>query len=131
VIDYKTGGGRLNVAELNEGRRVQLPLYAMAAQEALDLGQVVEGFYWAILPAERSSLRLSNYRAPEAANLGGSTPAAGGVGPGAASATARAHVRRIVDGVRAGHFPPIPPPAGCPDYCPAAAWCWRYQPSAT
>jgi RecB family exonuclease len=131
VIDYKTGGSRLNVAELNEGRRVQLPLYAMAAQEALGLGQVVEGFYWAILPAERSSLRLSNYRAPEAANLGGSTPAAGGVGPGAASATARAHVRRIVDGVRAGHFPPIPPPAGCPDYCPAAAWCWRYQPSAT
>ncbi len=131
VIDYKTGGSRLSVAELNEGRRIQLPLYALAAQEALGLGQVVEGFYWAILAAERSSLRLSNYRAPEAADPGGSSSGPGGVGPGAAYATARAHVRRIVDGVRAGHFPPIPPPGGCPDYCPAAAWCWRYQPSAT
>ena len=130
VIDYKTGRSRLNVAELNQGRRIQLPLYALAAQEALGLGQVVEGFYWAILAAERSPLRLSNYRAPEEPDPGGSTYGPGAVGPGAAYATARSHVRRIVDGVRAGHFPPIPPPGGCPDYCPAAAWCWRYQPPA-
>ncbi|MGH2620591.1 MAG: PD-(D/E)XK nuclease family protein [Anaerolineales bacterium] len=131
VIDYKTGRSRLNVAELNEGRRIQLPLYALAAQEALGLGQVVEGIYWAILAAEVGTLRLSNYRAPEDADPGNSSPRAGSVGPGAAYATARRHVRRIVDGVRAGQFPPIPPPGGCPDYCPAAAWCWRYQPSAT
>ena len=130
VIDYKTGRSRLNVAELNQGRRIQLPLYALAAQEALGLGQVVEGFYWAILAAERSPLRLSNYRGPEAADPAGSTSGAGGVGPNAAYATARSHVRRIVEGVRAGQFPPIPPPGGCPDYCPAATWCWRYQPSA-
>ncbi len=119
VIDYKTGPSQLNVAELNEGRRIQLPLYALAAQEALGLGQVVDGFYWAILAAKRSSLRLSNYRAAEEDD---------GVGPAAAYATARRHVGRIVDGVSAGEFPPIPPPGGCPDYCPAAAWCWRYQP---
>jgi len=131
VIDYKTGRSRLNVGELDEGRRIQLPLYALAAQEALGLGQVVDGFYWAILAAERGSLRLSNYRAPEEAvgassGLGGSTPEAG---PAAAYATARGHVGRILDGVSAGVFPPMPPPGGCPEYCPAAAWCWRYQPA--
>jgi len=131
VIDYKTGRSRLNVAELDEGRRIQLPLYAMAAQEALGLGQVVDGFYWAILAAERGSLRLSNYRTAEEAGgatsgVGGSTPE---VGPAAAYATARGHVGRIVDGVSAGVFPPMPPPGGCPEYCPAAAWCWRYQPA--
>jgi ATP-dependent helicase/DNAse subunit B len=143
VIDYKTGRTRLNSAELNEGRRIQLPLYALAAQEALGLGQVVDGFYWAILAAERGALRLSNYRAPEESGRGGAGPetdvgsgaaGAGGpapaAGPAAAYATARAHVRRAVEGIRAGRFPPIPPPAGCPDYCPAAAWCWRFQPAA-
>ena len=131
VIDYKTGRSRLNIAELDEGRRIQLPLYALAAQEALGLGQVVDGFYWAILAAERGSLRLSNYRTAEEAGgatsvVGGSTPE---VGPAAAAATARGHVGRIVDGVSAGVFPPMPPPGGCPEYCPAAAWCWRYQPA--
>ena len=121
VIDYKTGGGRLNVKELHEGRRIQLPLYALAAQDALGLGQVVEGFYWAILAAKRGSLRLSNYRAPEED---------GAVGPEAAYDTARQHVSRIVNGVQTGHFEPVPPPGGCPSYCPAAAWCWRYQPQA-
>ena len=121
VIDYKTGSGRLNVRELDEGRRIQLPLYALAAQKALELGEVIEGFYWAILAAKRSSLRLSNYHAPEDE---------GGAGPGAAYATARRHVSRIVDGVSSGHFEPVPPPGGCPGYCPAAAWCWRYRPAA-
>ena len=165
VIDYKTGRTRLNPAELNEGRRIQLPLYALAAQEALGLGQVVDGFYWAILAAERGALRLSNYRAPEEGRSGGAGPGGAGdsgpagasgsgaagdgsraagdgsgaadggapapaAGPAAAYATVRAHVRRVVEGVSAGRFPPIPPPAGCPDYCPAAAWCWRFQPAA-
>ena len=121
VIDYKTGSGRLNVKELDDGRRIQLPLYALAAQDALGLGRIVEGFYWAILAAKRSSLRLSNYRAPEDESA---------FGPEAAYDTARRHVSRIVEGVGSGHFEPVPPPGGCPSYCPAAAWCWRYQPQA-
>ena len=121
VIDYKTGSGRLNVKELDEGRRIQLPLYALAAQDSLGLGQVVEGFYWAILAARRGPLRLSNYRAPGDE---------GEVGPTAAYETARRHVSRIVDGVGSGHLEPVPPPGGGPSYCPAAAWCWRYQPQA-
>lgn len=124
VIDYKTGRSRLGAVELNDGRRIQLPLYALAAQQALELGEVVDGFYWAILAAERGSLRLSNYRLPE--DRGEAGPK---YGPAAAYAVARGHVRRIVDGVNAGQFQPIPPPGGCPSYCPAAAWCWRYQPA--
>jgi ATP-dependent helicase/DNAse subunit B len=152
VIDYKTGRSRLNPGELDQGRRIQLPLYAMAAQEALGLGRVVDGFYWAILAAERGTLRLANYRAPEqpgAETEGGSASpdtairAAGSgtdsdrptqaaepqIGPAAAYAVARGHVDRIVKGVSSGAFAPVPPPGGCPEYCPAAAWCWRYQPA--
>ncbi|MFQ5942317.1 MAG: PD-(D/E)XK nuclease family protein [Anaerolineales bacterium] len=121
VIDYKTGAGRLNARELDEGRRIQLPLYALAAQEALGMGEVVEGFYWAILAAKRGSLRLSNYRALDEG---------GAVGPEVAYATARSHVGNIVEGVSSGRYEPIPPPGGCPSYCPAAAYCWRYQPQA-
>lgn len=157
VIDYKTGRGSLHPGELHAGRRIQLPLYAMAAQEALGLGVAVDGFYWAILAAEPGSLRLSRYRAPEeaaavweagesddqagatsepgpgAAALGRPAPdrtrPAPKTGPAAAYAVTRAHVARIIDGVRAGTFHPLPPPRGCPEYCPAATWCWRYRPA--
>jgi RecB family exonuclease len=120
VIDYKTGVGNLSPRDLNQGRRIQLPIYSLAAQETLELGRVVEGFYWSILAGKRGTLRLSQYQAPEPTD---------GHGPPAAYATARGHVRRIVEGIRAGDFRPIPPPGGCPNYCPAAAWCWRYQPA--
>jgi RecB family exonuclease len=119
VIDYKTGAGRLNQRELDEGRRLQLPLYAQGAQEALGLGTVIDGFYWAILAAKRGALRLAGYRAPEEG---------GAAGIEGAHAAVRRHVARIVERVRAGRFEPAPPPGGCPSYCPAAAWCWRYQP---
>jgi hypothetical protein len=121
VIDYKTGSGRLGAGELHEGRRIQLPLYALGAQEALRLGQVAEGFYWAIRAAKPGPLRLSKYHPPDTEGAGG---------PAAAYATAQAHVARIVNGVNAGQFPPEPPPGGCPKYCPAVAWCWRFRPTA-
>jgi hypothetical protein len=158
VIDYKTGRSHLGVSELHRGRRIQLPLYALAAQEALGLGQVVDGFYWAILAAESGSLQLHNYRPPSeegaeatAKQFGPHDPPSGphsansasdseprsaagrqqitGSGPSAAYAVARAHVSHTVQSVQAGQFPPEPPPGGCPEYCPAAAWCWRYQPA--
>lgn len=119
VIDYKTGAGRLNQRELDQGRRLQLPLYAQGAQEALGLGKVVDGFYWAILAAKSGALRLAGYRAPE---QGGASGIEG------AYAAARREVARIVAGVRSGQFEPVAPPGGCPSYCPASAWCWRYRP---
>jgi ATP-dependent helicase/DNAse subunit B len=111
VIDYKTGGAAISAAHLREGRRLQLPIYALAAQKALGLGMVTHGFYWHIQKAEASSLKLEKFED----------------GVNSAFAVAIAHVGRHVSGIRAGHFEPKPPAEGCPSYCPAVNFCWRYK----
>jgi ATP-dependent helicase/nuclease subunit B len=111
VIDYKSGGATISAAHLKDGRRLQLPIYALAAQDALELGEVSSGFYWHIQSAKASSLKLEKFE--------------GGVDE--AFATAVAHVGRHVDGIRSGHFEPKPPTEGCPSYCPAVGFCWRYK----
>lgn len=122
VVDYKTGASQLNSRYLIIGHRLQLPIYALAARDALSLGDPVDGFYWAILRAEAGNLRLGKFK----------HEAQGDSYQGATGAIALAlkHVRRIVSGVRGGQFPPIPPQDGCPEFCPAAAWCWRYTPKS-
>lgn len=121
VIDYKTGSSHLSYRDLIEGRRLQLPLYALAARDALGLGRPAEGFYWLVMQSEPSSLRLARFRLPrDDQQL---------AGPGAAIQISIQHLAKYVGGVRAGDFPPLPPEDGCPFYCPAAAWCWRYTPS--
>jgi len=115
VIDYKTGGSHLTNGDLISGRRLQLPIYALAAQEALGLGRVAEGFYWKIRDAEASSFKLSKFKTDELK------------GPEGAYAVALDHIKQNLNGIRAGQFPPIPPKGGCPKYCPAVQWCWRYQ----
>lgn len=115
VIDYKTGGSHLAKGDLISGRRLQLPIYALAAQEALGLGTVVEGFYWQIRDAAASSLKLSKF-ATESLK-----------GPQGAYTVALDHIQHNLAGIRSGQFPPVPPKGGCPSYCPAVQWCWRYQ----
>lgn len=122
IVDYKTGSAHLAQEDLLEGRRLQLPLYAMAAREALGLGEPAEGFYWKIQRAEPGPLRLSRFRVP---GEGGELQ-----GPQGAMDLARRHVARIVSRIRGGEFPPLTPRGGCPAYCPASAWCWRYEPEA-
>jgi RecB family exonuclease len=111
VIDYKSGGATISAAHLKDGRRLQLPIYALAARDALGLGEVSSGFYWHIQSAKASSLKLEKFE--------------GGVD--AAFATAVAHVGKHVNSIRAGHFEPKPPAEGCPFYCPAVGFCWRYK----
>ena len=111
VIDYKAGGAAITAAHLKEGRRLQLPIYALAARDALGLGGVSSGFYWHIQKAEASSLKLEKFE--------------GGVE--AAFATVVAHIEKHVAGIRTGHFEPKPPADGCPSYCPAVSFCWRYK----
>jgi len=111
VMDYKTGSTPISSKDLNEGRRLQLPLYALAARDALKLGDVDAGFYWHVGSARSSSLKLESFE--------------GGVE--AAIQIAIAHTHRHVEAIRAGKFEPHVPPGGCPPYCPATAWCWRFS----
>ena len=111
VIDYKTAGpwdyGNRTV---REGKRIQLPLYVLAARDVLQLGEAVDGFYWHVRQAEPSGFTLRKFEDRE--------------GQSALQVAAEAGWQ-VVEGVRKGAFPPRPPDAGCPAYCPAAAFCWR------
>jgi ATP-dependent helicase/DNAse subunit B len=111
VIDYKASGSAISAKDLEKGKRLQLPLYALAAQEACQLGEVVAGFYWHILQGQASSFKLEKYP--------------GGVQ--AAFDQVKQHVFDHVRHIRAGQFQPKPPEDGCPSYCPAVAFCWRYM----
>ncbi|MGC9399154.1 MAG: PD-(D/E)XK nuclease family protein [Anaerolineae bacterium] len=113
IIDYKAGSTPISPRDLVEGTRLQLPLYALAAQEAL--GESVDsGFYWHISSAEASSLKLERF--------------SGGVA--GAIETAVAHALSIVEAVRAGEFAPAPPSGGCPRFCPAAVYCEEFKPKS-
>ena len=111
VMDYKTGSTPISQRDLSEGRRLQLPLYALAARDALKLGAVDAGFYWHVGSAKPSSLKLESFE--------------GGIE--AAVEIAIAHTRRYVEAIRAGRFEPRVPPGGCPSYCSATTWCWRFS----
>ncbi|MBU4209046.1 MAG: PD-(D/E)XK nuclease family protein [Proteobacteria bacterium] len=69
------------------------------------------GFYWHIQQAKPSSLKLEKYEG----------------GAQAAFDTAVSHIGNHVTRIRAGHFEPKPPAEGCPSYCPAVGFCWRYK----
>ncbi|HQI83411.1 MAG TPA: PD-(D/E)XK nuclease family protein [Anaerolineae bacterium] len=119
IIDYKTGGASaFTTTNVKKGKKLQLPLYALAAQEALDLGNVSDGFYWHIQAAEASSFTLAKFADKET----------GLFGPAGAMHTAVTHAWEAVRSARQGHFVPTPPDNGCPAYCPAASFCWHYQP---
>lgn len=115
VIDYKTGSSHLATNDFINGYRLQLPIYAMAAQDALALGIPVEGIYWNIQTAEAGSLKLSKF----------STDNAEGVE--ATVDVLCAHLIRILHGIRSAAFSPRTPKGGCPSYCPAAQWCWHFE----
>ncbi|HXV42897.1 MAG TPA: PD-(D/E)XK nuclease family protein, partial [Anaerolineae bacterium] len=116
LIDYKSGSTPITARDLVEGRRLQIALYALAARDALALGEVANGFYWPIGSTRAGSARTSSLKLADFE---------GGVE--GALAVALAHAFNHVAGVRAGHFPPVPPPAGCPSHCPGASFCWRYE----
>ena len=69
VIDYKTGSSHLAPSDLKDGRRLQLPIYAMAARDALGLGTPVDGIYWKILAGEAGSLKLAKFKNAEGEGL--------------------------------------------------------------
>ncbi|MCX6055353.1 MAG: PD-(D/E)XK nuclease family protein [Chloroflexi bacterium] len=116
VIDYKTGGSFSN-ADLEKGHRLQLPIYALAARDTLKMGEVVEGMYWKINEAKSGALKLSTFAIEEEEAKGIDL----------AYRVVREHLKRIVSGIRSAQFQPETPVSGCPDYCPAVQWCWRFE----
>jgi ATP-dependent helicase/DNAse subunit B len=112
VIDYKTAGSwTYNKKAVEQGKKLQLPLYALAARDALGLGEPAEGFYWHVQHAEPSPFHMSKFDG----------------GPEGAIDTAVEKAWEAVRGARDGHFVPQSPDTGCPSYCPAARFCWRYR----
>ncbi len=119
VIDYKTAGpADFSAKAVQEGRKLQLPLYSLAAAQALALGIPTEGYYWHLQKGERSGFRMSTFKSETH-----------GAGPQAAIATAVEKAWEAVRGVRSAYFVPQPPPAGCPWYCPMAGTCWLFRPA--
>ena len=117
IIDYKAGSTPISARDLSDGHRLQLPLYAMAAQEALG-AEVASGFYWHIGSARPSSLKLEEY-----------APAGqGGRGVAGAIETAVDYATAIGSAVCGGRFAPAPADGECPRFCPAAAFCEWYEP---
>ncbi len=122
VIDYKTGASHLEMRHLEQGRRLQIVVYGMAAEHRLRLGRLEEGVYWKIRQAEASSLKLSglDYRSEDGRSY---------QGVHGATELVRGYIGAFVAGIRAGDFRPAPPEDGCPAYCPARLFCWRYTPA--
>ena len=114
VVDYKSGGAAsIRPDQLQvEGTRLQVALYALAVRDAFGLPLPDEGVYWSLRDIGAAALRLSDY----------ANGAAGAID------VAVGHAWRAVDGARAGAFTPRPPHGGCPEYCPAAQYCWHYRP---
>jgi ATP-dependent helicase/nuclease subunit B len=116
VIDYKTGVSHLDKKDLIQGTRLQLPLYALAATQALNMGEVTEGFYWSLNAKKEGSLKLSTFQTEDFE------------GPKGAIQVAKQHIEMIMDGLTIADFRPQVPEGGCPNYCAARLWCWRYHP---
>ncbi len=116
IVDYKSGNvSAHSAAAVKRGDDLQIALYALAAEELLAEGEVVEGFYWSVAQAKASPLQLSKFSLGEA------------LGPQAAAAMAITGAWEAVRAARGGLFVPSAPAGGCPPYCPASAYCWRYQ----
>lgn len=111
IVDYKTAGpSKYTKQTLENGDKIQIALYALAARDALDQGEPVDGFYWHVRHAAASDLTLGTY------------------GPSEAIDVAVGHAWNSVRGARQGYFVAHPPADGCPTYCPAAGFCWNYRP---
>lgn len=109
VIDYKTASSIPTKTDLEKGTRLQLPLYAKAVEDALEGGEVVDGFYWSLGSQNAGTLSLAKLKVEDAWQ------------------TAREHIWAGYQRIRVGDFIPKVPKNQCPDYCPAKGWCWRYQ----
>lgn len=119
IIDYKSGVGDLDTAKaLIDGKRLQLALYTLAAQQALALGTVSDGFYWFVPKAQPSRWSLATFEHPDA----------GSRGCGCSHRPSTRHADAAVARARQGHFTPRARPAAAARITAQQSFCWRYRP---
>jgi ATP-dependent helicase/DNAse subunit B len=116
IVDYKSGAsGYERWGDLATGKKLQIALYAAAAEQALQMGRVVDGCYFFLNRGSAASWGLADYP-------GGSAQAI---------ADAERFAVEAALGAREGRFAPEPPDDGCPNWCAAATFCAHYRPRAT
>ena len=111
LIDYKSGGSAQNYRkDIKNSKKIQLVLYALAAQAdpKLDSNKIKSALYWHIKKAEASNVPLQDN---ELVTNGFET------------------AYDAADRIQNGKFQPQVPQGGCPSYCPAASFCWYYDPA--
>ncbi len=130
VIDYKSGKAvKLKMAEVSAGRQLQLPLYAMAAEQMLlaDFEAVAwQAGYWNIrqggyeIKTRGSSVMAMRERVAEKIE----TAPIQTTEPWKTLRTeVLARVRAMVANVRAGNFPVYNEDANCTGHCPISTVC--------
>jgi len=121
IVDYKSGklSTRTNLTSVLEGRTLQLPLYALAAQKLLASqgAQPLRAAYW--------HLAAGGYRNGDAIRFeldpqGNLMLAAG---DGSLPFDLRARVRALVDGIRGGQFPMFSADDECTNRCAYRTVC--------
>ena len=111
IIDYKLGSSSYaSKSVLERGKKLQLALYAAAAQQSNDGGASVDGIYFFMRKGEAAAWSL--------ASLGGAA---------VALPLASGYAGAAVAAIRDGDFRPRPPDEGCPTYCPASSFCWHFE----
>ncbi len=108
VVDYKYYGSHIDNTAVKSGRKIQAGVYAIAAVEALKLGQYCSASYWKIRKNE--SVDAGTYE------------------EGTEAPPEKVFLQKFADGMTSGNFPAAPMDEKCPDYCPAAQWCWKFNP---
>ena len=112
VVDYKLSSAHLTNEDFESGRRIQAGVYAAAAVETLKLGEICRAVYW---PIKKGEVIYAGTYPPEQAEDDGRM-------------MIMQHLQRFADGIKSAEFSAAPFSGKCPSYCPAAQWCWQFDP---
>jgi RecB family exonuclease len=121
IVDYKSGTStkRTSSQAISEGRALQLPLYALAAQRLLAPRQAVpfRAAYWHVA--------LKGYQEKDAVKFHVVAEGRLAVDPDWQSleANLRVRVRSLVEGIRSGQFPMHSADEDCTGRCPFSTVC--------
>ncbi|MBI3653258.1 MAG: PD-(D/E)XK nuclease family protein [Acidobacteria bacterium] len=107
VIDYKTSRSPINAKDALEGRNLQLPIYLLAAQRVLKLGEAVTGGYYLHIYSCKKGSEFPN-KMMDMKTI---------------TEKAEAFIREYVSKARRAEFPIQPNQQRCPPYCEFDSLC--------